>query len=151
MPKQPSKLSIKALAIGFCLLIANTFWLVITNEIWYGLHMTLASLFFNAVFSLFVLVLFNAALRKFLPRYALSQQELLTIYVMIVMLDTLSEHSLIGYLMGALSHPYWFATPENEWSVLFQKYLPTWLTVSDKNALKGYYEGEHNHQYQIRN
>jgi len=142
MPKQTSKLSIKALAIGFCLIIANTFWLVITNEIWYGLHMTLASLFFNAVFSLFALILFNAALRKFIPRYALSQQELLTIYVMIVMLDTLAEHSLIGYLMGALSHPYWFATPENEWRELFVDKIPSWITVSNTDVLRAYFDGD---------
>lgn len=36
---------------------------------------------------------------------------------------------------------HWFATPENEWSNLFWRYLPRWLTIDDKNVLKGYYEG----------
>ena len=41
-----------------------------------------------------------------------------------------------------LGHASWFATPENEWTELFSRYLPNWLTVSDKNVLRGYYEGE---------
>jgi len=41
---------------------------------------------------------------------------MLVIYVMVAMLSTISGHKMMGYLMGALAHPFWFATPENEWS-----------------------------------
>lgn len=67
---------------------------------------------------------------------------MLVIYVMVVMLSTISGHTMMGYLMGALAHPFWFVTPENEWSELFLGNIPSWLTVSDKNVLKGYFEGE---------
>ncbi|MBI1924436.1 hypothetical protein HYR99_09310, partial [Candidatus Poribacteria bacterium] len=36
----------------------------------------------------------------------------------------------------------WFATSENEWSSLFWKHIPQWLTVNDEKVLRGFYEGE---------
>jgi hypothetical protein len=49
---------------------------------------------------------------------------------------------MVGMLVTLLGHPFWFATPENEWQTLFLKYIPEWLTVSDTQVLTGYYEGE---------
>ncbi len=132
----------KAIIIGIIVVVANTYWLVLTNEVWYGLHFTLASLFLNAVFTLFVLTLLNILLQRWSARAALNQQELLVIYIMVVMLCTLIEHSLIGYLMGILSYPIWFATPENEWQELFGRYIPQWLTVHDIDVLRGYFDGD---------
>ena len=36
----------------------------------------------------------------------------------------------------------WFATPENEWSDLFFRFMPTWLTITDRRILQGYFEGD---------
>ena len=135
-------ITLKAIFIGIIVVVANAYWLVLTNEVWYGLHFTLASLFLNAVFTLFVLTLLNILLQRWSPRAALNQQELLVIYIMVVMLCTLIEHSLIGYLMGILSYPIWFATPENEWQELFGRYIPQWLTVHDIDILRGYFDGD---------
>lgn len=124
------------------LVVANVYWLIVTNEIWAGLHMTLASLFFNAVFTLFALVCINLLLQKYVSAIALSRQELLVIYVMIVMASTIAEYSLVAELMGSLSFPFWYATPENEYAELFHDHIPTWLTVKDIDVLRGYFEGE---------
>jgi len=123
-------------------MVANAYWLVIGNEVWYSLHFTLVSLFFNTIFSLFVLILLNFLVKKFLPNFALSQRELLVIYVMLVMLSTVVEYTMIGYLMAMLAHPFWFTTVENEWRELFWKYIPKWLTVRDMSVLSGYFNGE---------
>ena len=112
------------------------------SEVWHSTQLTIATLFFNAVFSLFILVLINIAIQRFLPKYALSQADLLMIYVMIVMLSTISGHPMMGYLLPAIEHPFWFASAENEWEQLFGNYLPKWLVVHDKDALQGYFQGE---------
>ena len=49
---------------------------------------------------------------------------------------------MMGYLLPAIEHPFWFATPENEWDHLFGPYLPEWLVVHDRDALEGYFEGD---------
>ena len=112
------------------------------SEVWHSTQLTIASLFFNAVFTLLVLVIFNLAIQRIAPRFALSQADLFTIYTMIVMLTTISGHTMMGYLLPGIEHPFWFASPENEWEQLFGSYLPKWLTVHDRNALAGYFQGD---------
>ena len=102
------------------------------------------SLFFNAVFNLFFLILINLPLRKFLPNFAFSRTELLTIYVMLVMLSTVCGYTMMSFVIGGLTHPFWFATPENEYAQLFHGYIPSWFTVSDKRVLRGFFEGGEN-------
>ena len=61
---------------------------------------------------------------------------------MVTMVSTISGHAMMAILMGTLAHPFWFATPENEWAQLFLHHIPEWLTVHDSEWLAGYYEGE---------
>ena len=130
------------IAIGILLLIINSYWIFMASEVWHSTQLTIASLFFNAVFTLFVLVLINLVVQRFHPKSALSQADLLMVYVMVVTLSTISGHTMMGYLLPAIEHPFWFATQENEWVELFGHYLPKWLVVSDRNVLQGYFEGE---------
>ena len=130
------------IAIGLLMLVVNSYWVFMSSEVWHSTQLTLASLFFNAVFTLLVLVLINLLLQKTFPRLAFSQADQLMIYTMIVMLSTISGHTMMGYLLPAIEHPFWFASQENEWEQLFGSYLPTWLTVRDQDALQGYFQGE---------
>ena len=132
----------KAVTIGLILVLVNAYWITAGNEIWNTLQLTIASLFFNAVFTLFVLSLLNLLCQKVSSKLSLSQAEMLVIYVMVVMLSTISGHTMMSFLMGGLAHPFWFASPENEWSELFLRHIPNWFTVSNKRALTGYFEGE---------
>ena len=130
------------ITIGLLMLVVNSYWVFMSSEVWHSTQLTLASLFFNAVFTLLVLVLINLLLQKTFPRLAFSQADQLMIYTMIVMLSTISGHTMMGYLLPAIEHPFWFASQENEWEQLFGSYLPTWLTVRDQDALQGYFQGE---------
>ncbi len=80
-------------------------------------------------------------LKKFLPKFALSQGELMIIYTMMCLASALSGTDMLHILIPIMSHAFWFATPENEWASLFHKYIPKWLSVEDKGILRGYYEG----------
>lgn len=132
----------KSLIIGIMAVLANTYWITAGNEIWGTVQLTIASLFFNAVFTLFILSLLNLAFQKINPEFSLSQAELLFVYVMAVMTSTISGHTMMSFLMGGLTHSSWFASNENEWSELFLQHIPRWFTVSDRNLLEGYFEGE---------
>jgi len=132
----------KSVIIGIILVLVNVYWITAGNEIWNTVQLTIASLFFNAVFTLFILSLLNLALFKISPKLSLSRTEMLVIYVMVVMTSTISGHTMMSFLMGGLGHSFWYASPENEWSELFLHNIPDWFTVSDRNVLKGYFEGE---------
>ena len=134
-------ISKKAIIVGLILVVVNAYWVGIASELWYAVY-TLVSPFSNAVFTLVVLIALNVFLRKFSPRIAFNPAELLLIYIMVTMVSTISGHAMMAILMGTLAHPFWFATPENEWAQLFLHHIPEWLTVHDSEWLAGYYEGE---------
>jgi len=132
----------KSIIIGLILVLLNVYWISAGNEIWGTVQLTIATLFFNSVFTLFVLSLLNLLSQKFAPKLSLSQPEMIIIYVMVVMTSTISGHTMMSFLIGGLTHSSWFATPENEWEELFIHYIPKWIAVSDRSVLKGYFEGE---------
>ena len=135
-----SGITFRAFIIGLILIVANAYWLTITSEMMRS-FLTFVSLFFNAVLSLFVLVVFNKLFERLAPRRSLSPQELLVIYIMVVMVSTVGGHPIMCFLVGTISHPFRFATPENEWADLFWRYIPSWFTTPT-NVLDDFFEGE---------
>ncbi len=130
----------RSTAIALLLIIPNAYWSIQRGMIWGGAPTTL-SLFYNVVFTLFALTSLNLLLRKISRRLALDQSELLVIYIMLSLATAVGGFDTIQVITQILGHPFWSATPENEWRDLFWNYVPRWLTVSDLHGLKGYYEG----------
>ena len=131
----------KAVVVGLILVVVNAYWVGVASELWYAVY-TLVSPFSNAIFTLAVLITLNVCLTRFARPLAFTAGELLLIYIMVTMVSTISGHAMMAILMGTLAHPYWFATPENEWAQLFWQHIPFWITVSNTEWLRGYYEGE---------
>ena len=142
MSTKATTVKLHVLFFGLLLVAFNSFWTMMGTEVWHSTQLTIASLFFNAVFTLFVLVLLNLFLQRISPRISFSQADLQTIYVMIVMLTTISGHTMMGYLMPVLAHAFMFASVENEWVRLFSDYIPPWLAIKDRQILLGLYQGD---------
>jgi hypothetical protein len=132
----------RAILLGILLIPLNGYWVIKAEVVWASIHATVLSLFFNVVFSIFLLCGLNALLLKWTPDFALQRGELLTIYVMLCMGTSLFAHDMMQILLPLMSYPFWFATPENDWQGLFWRYIPQWLVVSDQNVIRGYYEGD---------
>ena len=136
----PVKLHI--LLFGLLLISLNSFWVMVGTEVWHSTQLTIASLFFNAVFTLFLLVLANQFLKKFSPSFSFSSADLQTLYVMVVMITTISGHTMMGYLIPVLAHTFMFTSAENEWMELFGHYIPDWLAIKERPILFGFYNGD---------
>lgn len=95
----------------------------------------------NVIFILMFVIVINYLIRWLAPSIALRQDELLVLYVMLSFITTLSACDVMQAVLSVLGHGFWFATPENEFSELFLQHIPRWLTVSNKQVLQGYYEG----------
>ena len=119
----------------------NAYWVTVVEVRWYSLDGSCLPLFITPIFILFCLALINLILHKVAPKSAFTQSEMLVIYIMIVIGETLCGHDFVQNLFGVVGHPFRFATPENKWEELFHHYLPTWLVVTDETALTGFYEG----------
>jgi hypothetical protein len=131
----------RAILIGTLLIPINTYWIIQVEGIWHSNHATAMSLFWNTIFCLVVLVVMNLGLKQYAPRFAFSQGEFITIYVMITLASALAGHDSLQLGFPGLSFSFWFATPENRWGQLFNQYFPSWATVQNKEILKGLYQG----------
>lgn len=142
-PSKPSSfVSWRSIAIGLFLIPINCYWITYIELVQYSAQPTIVSLIFTVVFNVLVLIGINRIFKQFLPRLALSQGELLVIYVMLSVASATAGHSMMEILVSTLGHAFWFATPENDWKDLFWRYIPRWLAVADKDVLSGYYEGD---------
>jgi hypothetical protein len=92
------------------------------------------------VFLIFVLSLLNSGIKRYWLKSALTQSELLIIYSTLSVSSALSGESVGQQLVRLISAPFWLATPENEWSSLFHRYLSGWLVIDHRRVLQAFFE-----------
>ncbi|HZO88188.1 MAG TPA: DUF6785 family protein [Chthonomonadaceae bacterium] len=136
----PRALSLRSVLIGLALIPPDIIWVVLMERVDGRAFSSTISLFFTAVFFLLLVTAANRLVYRLAPRYALRQGELLVVFSMISIATVMPAVDFLSPLISMMPHGYWFATPENNWQSFWQ-YLPSWLLVSDKEALKGYYLG----------
>ena len=137
-------ISTRAILLGLALVFINCYWTTVAEIEWATGDGSTLPLFTYPIFIIFVVSILNMALRKLIPKTEISQRELLVLYIMMVMSGTIVGESMFEGLFGSVLHPIRYATAENEWKDLFHRYIPKWLTVTEKSALDSYYLGDSN-------
>jgi len=133
----------RAIIIGAVLIPFNNFWIMQVEGVWNTGHSTCLSLMWHVVLNLLFLILINLfLLKRFFPKYAFTQSEFIAIYAMLTLAGGIAGRDMLQILIPVIGWPFWFATAENEWAQLFHRYIPRWLTVSDKKVLKDFYDGK---------
>jgi len=143
-PPVSGRIRARALVLGLVLTPFNVLFVVAASLLQGGFRFTgRHSLFVNAIAALFVLVLGNRVLQSRWPRWALRRAELLLVYTMLATSTGLASSAFDwgGSLAATITYPARFATPENRWAQRVIPHLPTWLTVQDRDALAGFFEG----------
>lgn len=125
------------------ILVPLNCWWIVASTLRVGTSPTQVSLFFNAIFTTLGLLAISALSRTGGKNRTplLSRAELLAIYTCVSIGSGLAGVDRLLVLITLPGHAHWFATPENDWAALFHRYVPQWLTVSNKQILKGYYDG----------
>ena len=124
------------LAVLECLIAPyNDF--VIRNTFLAGGHFPLAPFFVLTVLALVV----NSVLRSLHPKLALSAQELVVIWCIMIAVAGIPSSGMMRDALSAFAAYHYFATPENEWRSLFFQYIPEWRVVRDETAIVSFYEG----------
>jgi len=132
--QENTRIRVILVPIAAVIVLINNYWISTT---WNGF--SLNSLFINAVFVTFIISLLNPLLKKIKKSLALRPSEMLLIYMMVAVATAAAGHDTVEMLTQVVGHPYWFATPENEWEDLFHKELPQWLLINDKRVMEGFY------------
>ena len=139
-PDKAEAVTWRALTIALLLLPLNSYWIVRCETGGGIFYSTTSSLFCNVVFLIFVLSLLNSGIKRYWPKSALTQSELLIIYSTLSVSSALSGESVGQQLVRLISAPFWLATPENEWASLFHRYLPRWLVIDHRRVLQAFFE-----------
>ncbi|MFN4227822.1 MAG: DUF6785 family protein [Candidatus Ratteibacteria bacterium] len=95
-----------------------------------------------AVFFFFILVfLLNQFNKKIFKKLYLTPQELITVYIMMIVACAIPSWGFTMNLIGLLGGIFYYATPVNQWDQLIHPYLPKHLFPKDYNAIWYLYEG----------
>jgi len=137
--KKP-KFLLRPVLIAIVLIPLSSYWIAYQEVAWYA-RLTYVVPFPNVIFTIFLLTAFNALLSRF-SRSALTHGELLVIYILLSIASAISNNIMLAEVIPSFGYAHWYATPENEWKEVIWKHLPDWLTVNDRDVLRGYYEGD---------
>jgi hypothetical protein len=146
----PRKFRWRLLVLLLILIPANAYWVILSEVVRYAGHPTTISLFYNCVFWLCLLVGVNHLLRRFAPKLALYRLELLTLYFTLQLTSALGGHDMAEVLLPILSHATFYADNANDWVNILLPQIPPWLVVTDKEAVKQFYNG-HATLYDVAN
>ena len=138
-PRQ--SVTLRVVLLGLLLIPLQAQWIIYMELVRSGIFPTVLTLLFTTIFLLFGVAVLNLALRRWWPRVALRDGELVTLYVILAVGAALSGCDVGQTLVHILPAPYHFATPENGWEAHFHRDLPPGLMVTDEIALKHFYQG----------
>ena len=102
---QPSGVTGRSIVLALLLIPLNAYWSIHRGLIWGGPPATL-SLFYNVVFTLFVLILLNQIIQIISPKQALRPAEFVTVYIMLSLATAVGGFDTIQVLIQVLGHPY---------------------------------------------
>ena len=132
--------TLRAFLLGSLLVPLNCFWVIRMERVSFGPYPSTVSLFANVVFSLFVLVGLNAPLRRWVPRLAFSQAEMLILYTMQAIATGLAGLDGVSGLCQIIPDGVRGATPANGWAA-FLNAFPGWLIIHDRQVVRGHFLG----------
>lgn len=134
-------MSLRAFLLALVLIPLQAFWLIHMELVRGGIWPTVLSLLFTVIFFLFVIAVANLPLRRWLPRWALRDDELLSLYILLATGASLSGCDVGQTWVHILAAPYHFATPSNRWAETIQPYLNPLVMVDHEAPLKDFYRG----------
>jgi hypothetical protein len=134
-----SGITVRAWIIGLLLIPILDFWLEYTEIVAQGPDIAAMSLPMAVLFALMVLVGVNLLVKRFNPRWALTQAELLFIYTMNTIAIYIGGIGMMQFLTPTLVGWKHFQTPQNKWDS-WAHFVQGWA-VPNPSVVPGYYTG----------
>ncbi len=134
----------RALLIGIAASVFLGVWSQYAELI---IHGTQISLTYPPIGGFFIFlciyVAFNIVLRAVYRPLALGQTELVVIFTMIVMSSGIASIDLAQKLIPMIVGPFYYATPENHYSLYLLPNIPEWMAPRDPRVVTGLFEAWH--------
>jgi hypothetical protein len=130
----------RCIILGLLIVVANNWWLTQSEMRTQVTLLSGASPFIGVIFIMFVVTLANWGVKGLSARAALSQAELLIIYVMATISTCVGGVGAIGWFPSYLTTPFWKALTDSKWTRFFP-FLPHWFGPRSEAVLRPFYEG----------
>ena len=134
----------RSILISLLLTPINIWWVTQYEIVIDAGSSTTLSIFYTSVFLLLVVISLNMLVQKIVPKYALSQVEMLVIYILLNVTASVVSHDFIHVFLSTMAFPVRYATAENNWFNLFINKIPDWAIVKDKATVDAFYVGGDN-------
>lgn len=137
-----SPLTLRVLLLALALIPSNALWLTEIEYVRYSDNATTQAIFFNAVALLLAMLGINAVLRRLGPRWPLTSQEMVALYVVVAVASNLAGHDVLQILFTTLTYIVRHAGNQPSWSANILPFLPPHLVVRDLEAVNALYTGQ---------
>jgi hypothetical protein len=134
----------RAVIIALILLLGVAFFNFYVEMLWKGGWDTwMVSSGCPAMTPVFFLFLLTAATSlPRLRRKGLTRQELLAVYVIVLVGAPVVTYEVLAWVLVKSVHYYYMVQVDPYWSGLFLAEVPTWFAPSDPTAVTGFFEGQ---------
>lgn len=134
----------RALLIGIAASVFMSHWSQYAELIIHGTQITLTYPPIGGFFVFLCLYLFfNILLRTLYRPLALSPRELVVVFTMLVMASGIASIDLAQRLIPMIAGPFYYATPENHYSLFLLPHIPDWMAPRDPRVITGLFESWH--------
>ena len=138
---QLGSITLKSLVLGLFLVVTLDVVAIYIRYVFHGSLMTYSHVPMAMLMS-FVLMMAGLSVLSKLTSFRLASTEWHVILAMGLIGATLPCFGHTGYLLGYISAPHYFSTPENAWDRWLLPYVPGWLIPSNEsNAVAWFFEG----------
>ena len=135
-------LTFRSVVLGVAVVVFINLWVTYSETV---VHASRLNLSFFQITLLFVFLLLvavlNPLLKTFRPASALTAAELLVVVAIGMVGCVVPTSGVVGFMVGVISTPLYFATPENGWADFYQPNLDSWIVPTNRDALRVFYEG----------
>ena len=141
-PEHSRYVSASSFFLGLTGVVIINFWVTYSNYIVHSSHINLSQFPLASFIVFFLIVFIDSFLSALGLKQALLPAEKLTLLAMILVGSVVPTWGFLGFFLGILATPYYYATAENRWAEYFHDYIPSWMApVDSANGLKWFFEG----------
>ncbi len=117
-------ITFRSVALGLSIVILINLWVTYAEAVVHASRLNL-SFFQITLLALFLVLVgvVNPLLKLWGRRFAFAPSELLVIVVIGMVGSVVPTSGVTGFLMGVISTPIYFATPENGWAEFFHPHI----------------------------
>lgn len=141
-PVSERGLTMRSATLGIGTVMFINVWVTYAETVVKSSRLNL-SVFQITLLAIFILLvgLINPLLKAANHRFALAPGELLAIVAIGIVGCVVPTSGITGFLIGVISTPIYFATPENGWAEFYHPNLNPWVVPTDHEAIRSFYEG----------